>query len=117
MTVHKPTLSFVLVLIISCHHGTPDNGTNEEARKKAIEKMAAKTKNGLDSLVCDNKKDLVCNMPLGAGIGDTLHYKGKLYGFCSKECKEEFIKQPSLYDPEFKQDKTNNNVKKKTHKG
>ena len=45
----------------------------------------------------DNTKDLYCGMPLKAGVGDTAHYKGKLYGFCSKECKEEFLKNPPLY--------------------
>ncbi len=35
----------------------------------------------------DNTKDLFCGMALKAGVGDTAHYKGKVYGFCSKECK------------------------------
>jgi YHS domain-containing protein len=41
-----------------------------------------------------NKKDYSCGMPVTAGIEDTCHYKGKAYGFCSKECKEEFLKDP-----------------------
>ncbi len=41
-----------------------------------------------------SKKDLGCGMPLSAGIEDTAHYKGKIYGFCSKECKEDFLKDP-----------------------
>lgn len=41
-----------------------------------------------------NKKDYSCGMPVSAGISDTCHYKGKAYGFCSKECKEEFLKDP-----------------------
>lgn len=40
----------------------------------------------------DNKRDTTCGMPLTAGIEDTLHYKGKVLGFCSKECKDEFVK-------------------------
>lgn len=43
------------------------------------------------------KKDLVCGMPVHAGITDTLTYKGKLYGFCSPECKAEFQKSPDNY--------------------
>jgi YHS domain-containing protein len=39
-------------------------------------------------------KDLVCGMPLSAEIGDTAYYKNKLYGFCSKECKDSFLKNP-----------------------
>jgi YHS domain-containing protein len=45
----------------------------------------------------DNKKDLVCGMPLTAGAGDTANYKGKVYGFCSKLCKDEFEKNPTAY--------------------
>ena len=47
----------------------------------------------------DAKKDLVCGMPTSAGVSDTLHYKDKVYGFCSKECKDEFVKNPSAYLP------------------
>ena len=45
----------------------------------------------------DNKKDFACGMPVTAGISDTLHYEGKVYGFCSKECKDEFMKDPKGY--------------------
>jgi len=48
----------------------------------------------------DNVKDLYCGMPLkGNSIGDTAHYKGKVYGFCSKACKDEFKKDPLAYLP------------------
>jgi len=88
-----------MTLVFSCHGKKEEVKMNEEARKKAIEKVNATTNQGLDSVVTDNKKDLVCYMPLSAGIGDTLHYKGKLYGFCSRECKEEFLKNPAAYVP------------------
>jgi YHS domain-containing protein len=45
----------------------------------------------------DNKRDFACGMPVTAGIEDTCHYKNKVYGFCSKECKEEFLKKPESY--------------------
>jgi YHS domain-containing protein len=45
----------------------------------------------------DNKKDLVCGMPLSAGIYDTAHYNGKVFGFCSEECKDAFKKEPKKY--------------------
>lgn len=45
-------------------------------------------------LLVDNKKDPSCGMPVSAGIGDTAHYKDKVLGFCSKECKDEFLKNP-----------------------
>ena len=42
----------------------------------------------------DNKKDPTCGMPVSAGISDTAHYKKYVLGFCSKECKDEFLKNP-----------------------
>ena len=45
-------------------------------------------------MIVDNRKDPSCGMPVTAGIGDTAHYKDKLIGFCSKECKEAFQKSP-----------------------
>jgi YHS domain-containing protein len=42
----------------------------------------------------DNKKDPSCGMPLTAGIEDTAHFNGKVYGFCSDECKQIFLKNP-----------------------
>jgi YHS domain-containing protein len=42
----------------------------------------------------DNKKDPTCGMPVTAGIGDTAHYDKHVLGFCSAECKAEFLKNP-----------------------
>lgn len=43
-------------------------------------------------------KDYVCGMTVEAGqIADTAHYESKIYGFCSKECKAEFMKNPQSY--------------------
>ena len=43
-------------------------------------------------------KDFVCGMPLEEGnIADTTSYEGKLYGFCSVECKTAFLKNPKNY--------------------
>lgn len=50
-------------------------------------------------LVFAEKKDLVCGMPLTAGIEDTVTYKGKLYGFCATGCKEDFVKNPKEFLP------------------
>lgn len=39
-----------------------------------------------------SKRDTICHMPLSAGILDTAIAGGKIYGFCSKECKDAFVK-------------------------
>lgn len=44
-----------------------------------------------------NKEDFTCGMPVSAGISDTCHVDGKAYGFCSVECKDEFLKNPKKY--------------------
>lgn len=44
-----------------------------------------------------NKKDFACGMPVSAGISDTCQIEGKAYGFCSPECKAEFLKDPKKY--------------------
>jgi len=45
----------------------------------------------------DSDRDLVCGMPLSAGVGDTAHYADKVFGFCSKTCKDKFAKNPTKY--------------------
>ncbi len=76
-------------------------GKNEH--KDAAESMpehstsAATEKNLYKDVVFDSKQDFACGMPISAGVADTAHYKGKVYGFCSKECKEEFAKNPDSY--------------------
>jgi YHS domain-containing protein len=53
----------------------------------------------IDTALLASRKDLVCYMPLWTGIGDTCTYKGKIYGFCSKDCKDDFLKSPTEYIP------------------
>ena len=45
----------------------------------------------------DNETDFICNMKVQADYTDTCHYKGKIYAFCSKSCKEEFQVDPDTY--------------------
>jgi len=47
--------------------------------------------------ILDSKKYLVCGVLVTAGIGDTARHKGKAYGYCAKECKDEFLKAPEQY--------------------
>lgn len=82
-------------------------GSEKTASKETIEMMrsmynagfeeAKKQGKDLSSVKVDNKRDFACGMPVTAGIADTAVYKGKTYGFCSKECKEEFKKKPASF--------------------
>lgn len=52
----------------------------------------------------DSKKDPACGMPVRNGTEDTTLYEGKIMGFCSKDCKEAFVKNPKEYKVEFKKE-------------
>ena len=56
----------------------------------------------LKSLHFDYDKDPACGMPLKYGLEDSATYKGKLYGFCSRECKEAFLKDPGSFTAKAK---------------
>jgi YHS domain-containing protein len=45
----------------------------------------------------DNKFDPICEMTTADHLSDTIHYKGKIIGFCSKGCKETFGENPEKY--------------------
>jgi YHS domain-containing protein len=77
--------------IISCNNGQQANNISSQTDTAAIIKTDSVK---YTTAMVDNKKDLNCGMPLSAGIDDTAHYKGKVYGFCSTECKEAFLKNP-----------------------
>jgi YHS domain-containing protein len=66
----------------------------EEKAAKDTMAMAKDTSDVFEHLLVDNRKDPGCGMPVSAGIADTAHYKGKVLGFCSKECKDVFLKNP-----------------------
>ena len=54
--------------------------------------------NPLNKLTYDQPTDLICHMEIKKfGVSDTLHYQGKLYGFCSSYCKDTFKKNPEKY--------------------
>ena len=54
-----------------------------------------------------NQKDPSCGMPVSAGVSDTAHYNNYVLGFCSSECKAEFMKNPTamLAAADLKKDK------------
>jgi len=88
------SLFFLLIpaclVISSCQSGT----TKTEKPDKDTMAMQKDTVNPFEHLLVDNRKDPSCGMPVTAGITDTVHYKNKVLGFCSKECKDAFLKNP-----------------------
>lgn len=85
----------VVVALASC------NG-NGKAKATGMDSMphvhgGAEAATTLPHTLASEKKDPVCGMPVTAGITDTAHYKGKVYGFCASECKKMFTDNPEGY--------------------
>ncbi len=93
----KKMIAAILIAqtLISC----ADNKQKTEDAVTVVKKdtMQVIPEASFKDVVFDSKKDLVCGMPVTAGVSDTAHYEGKVYGFCAKECKEEFVKSPKQY--------------------
>jgi len=97
----KTIVSFAVPAVIACllsACGQKSNTTSNAAANGA----AADTTHKYSLAMVVNKKDPSCGMPLTAGLEDTTHYKGQAYGFCSKECKNEFLKNPDGYIAKMK---------------
>lgn len=96
------TLFTIAVLTVACKQNNTPAPIKKETKVTAAKKIAdGKTLAGdgpYKGLAIDNSKDFYCGMDVHKyGISDTLHYKGKIYGFCSKMCKDEFVKTPEKY--------------------
>ena len=97
----KNTFLFHVLLIsvmsITACHQNPKSEESDAAGTTAVDTMVVKTEKAKPKFtmaMVDNKKDPNCGMPVTAGIADTVHYKGKVYGFCSDECRDAFLKNP-----------------------
>jgi YHS domain-containing protein len=92
-------LHFLLIsmLAIAACHQNPKSEESDAASTAVTDTMVVKTDKSklvFTAAMVDNKKDPNCGMPVTAGIADTVHYKGKVYGFCSDECRDAFLKNP-----------------------
>jgi YHS domain-containing protein len=82
---------FVAVIgLAACNN----NGSVATEKKDSAATMAPGKTDSVKytAAMVDNAKDPSCGMPVGAGVEDTVHYNNKTLGFCSKECKDDFIK-------------------------
>jgi YHS domain-containing protein len=86
-----------VILITSCHDSGGSHKHKETQVKKPDTASVTVTPVKYTMNMVVNQKDLSCYMSLADGIEDTAHYHGKVYGFCSKQCKEEFSRRPAYY--------------------
>lgn len=84
----------LIITVAACNQPKKAEPEKKPEMPAAQKDPAKKDLAGLDFAI---KKDLVCGMPVSAGVHDTAQYKGKIYGFCAAECKEEFVKDPEGY--------------------
>ena len=85
----KLPFTILIILLLSCHK-TPDI-------KSEMELEAAASQQKFTHVKFDSDIDLVCKMSLHDGISDTIHYKGKIYGFCIPRCKSAFLANTDAY--------------------
>ncbi len=83
-------LIIVVAVMAACNtHNNAKADEKADAPKPAITVKVADLATNMDN---------VCGMKLEDGhIGDTTTYQGKIYGFCSSECKAEFLKDPQSH--------------------
>ena len=88
--IMKKILVISILLAACSSHSQKENAVDNTKDSVTVVAPANKFKN----VNFASTKDLGCGMPLSASLEDTAHYKGKIYGFCSQECKEDFLKDP-----------------------
>lgn len=87
----------IFLVAISCQSKETKNSTVNIDTFKLKASTGTVIKINPEHIILAAKKDLVCGMPEPRYLEDTASFKGKVYGFCSKECKEEFLTAPATY--------------------
>ena len=90
--LYRPSLlalAVLVTLVLACNQKPKTEPTAVQLQK------SDSVRKKFTAAMVDNKKDPSCGMPLTAGIEDTIHFNGKVYGFCSDECKQIFLKNPN----------------------
>ena len=87
------SLLILSMVILSCGQSN-DKANATSADTNQVATMDTTTEKRYAVSLVNNKKDPTCGMPVTAGISDTTHYENLVLGFCSVECKNEFLKNP-----------------------
>ncbi len=93
----KLNLLFAVFFVMGVFACKNTNNTNTVEPNHKDSTAAAVPKQPFAGVEFASKKDVACGMMLSAGITDTAHYNGKIYGFCSAECKADFLKTPEAF--------------------
>ena len=87
----KITYAAVVLLFVACNTASNKEESKQPANTDTTMSVKQETVKYTITMV-DNKKDPSCGMPVQGGIDDTIHYNNKVIGFCSKDCKDAFMK-------------------------
>jgi Uncharacterized conserved protein len=95
-------LAAATILFVSGCAGKAHITGNET--QKASENVTSTAMTNIDSAAMINANsnssnivDLVCKMKVDKSVVDTSVYKGKIYYFCSPDCKKKFDENPEKY--------------------
>ncbi|MCO5241940.1 MAG: YHS domain-containing protein [Chitinophagaceae bacterium] len=87
----KITYTLLLTIFTACNVG--DKGDIHNKETHVMQMPTETSKRGFEGIRFASKRDTICHMPVNnETAADTLVLDGKVYGFCSKECKEDFAK-------------------------
>lgn len=86
--MNKFHLVFAIATVISIYSCKEQKTETHNALAELPKTEDFKSK--YDDVKFASNKDTTCGMPLGNSIADTLALDGKVYGFCSEQCKHAF---------------------------
>jgi YHS domain-containing protein len=99
--------AILIVTIAACHSSAGQAGATSAADTSGLgttgaASMARDTVKTYDAALLANTKDPSCGMTTSSGMEDTIHLGNKVIGFCSKECKAAYLKDPKSYPITYK---------------
>ena len=98
-------LSVFIIFLLGLNFQYACNPYSSSSSSKIVKEVPSSDSEGTPGLTIDQKslfnaKDPICHMPLKHYLHDTLHYKGRIYGFCAPSCKQAFALNPKHYEDE-----------------
>ncbi|MBK7885244.1 MAG: hypothetical protein IPJ81_16785 [Chitinophagaceae bacterium] len=96
-TITSLAMFTATIILIACKQQTKQNPASNIDTIKTPKFADSTKKITLTEADLASKKDLVCGMPAFRFMKDTTIFNKKIFAFCSKECKDEFLKNPKGY--------------------
>jgi hypothetical protein len=84
-------ITIIVAMNFSCGSGDQARESGDQVTATPAAATDTAKEKPFENVQFASKYDTSCGMPLSAGVEDTLHVNDKVYGFFSKECKEDFI--------------------------